>query len=448
MNMLKRSLNTALLITSLLLLIGTVTAQDNPNARVKDMSSTLRLRQAPSVTGGVIMELAGGTPLKLVGRTANNSWLKVETYESQTGWVSAAYVVVYIALADVPVLNEAPVTSMSPVATVSSDEGGARVASMNSTLRLRQEPSTAAAILAELSGGTPLQIIGRTEDSAWLNVTTASGLTGWVSAAYVVSGGTPAAVVAPSGSGAGSLPSASGVRGVRDIYARGQTLGNRRGVFTKIGDSITVSEYALDAIGRNTFNLGGYGNLQRVIDTFLSTGFNSFTHVSSAAGVGWTTSVALEPRCNGISAVECELDGIKPSVALIQLGTNDLLYLSPDQFSYNLARIVDICIDRGVVPVLATIPYRDGFEDGVNTFNAIIRGIASSRDIPIWDVKGALDGLPNRGLSGDGVHPSWPPAGYADSANFANPEALQAGYVARNLKALQVLEYVLNAVGG
>ena len=70
------------------------------------------------------------------------------------------------------------------------------------------------------------------------------------------------------------------------------------------------------------------------------------------------------------------------------------------------------------------------------------------RDLLEVERKHALDGLPNRGLSGDGVHPSWPPAGYADSANFANPEALQAGHVARNLKALEVLAHVLGVIGG
>lgn len=435
-------------LAALLLLTGVIGAQDSPQAQVKAMFSTLRLRQTPSVSGAVILELAGGTPLKLIGRNANNSWLKVETYEGQAGWVSSAYVVVNIPLTDVPVLEEAAAAA-SPAVIVANpaDPNAAYVRNMGSTLRLRDAPSLSGAVLAELYGGTALEILGSSADGAWLNVN-AGGMSGWVWAAYVVVGSGSAAPVTTTASSGGSLPAGTDVRGIRNIYTRGQALGNQRGVFTKIGDSITVSEFSLDAIGRNMYNLGGYGYLQRVIDTFMSTGFNSFTHGSSAAGVGWTTAVALEPRCNGVSVIACELDGVKPSVALIQFGTNDLLYLSADQFSYNLAQIVDICIDKGVVPVLATIPYRDGFEDGVNTFNSIIRGIAASRELPVWDVKGALDGLPNRGLSGDGVHPSWPPAGYADSANFANPEALQAGYVARNLAALQVLDQVLNAMGG
>jgi hypothetical protein len=100
------------------------------------------------------------------------------------------------------------------------------------------------------------------------------------------------------------------------------------------------------------------------------------------------------------------------------------------------------------VPVLATIPYRAGFEGGVDAFNQIIRNVAASRDIPLWDVKSALDGLPNRGLSGDGIHPSSAPGGYADSANFASGDSMQAGYVTRNLTALQILERTLNTIGG
>jgi uncharacterized protein YraI len=431
------------------------------------MATTLRLRESPSVLAATIVELSGGTPLNVIGRTANGGWYKVEA-EGVTGWVSSGYVELFVGLSSLPVLTEGvtvspplpPGAAGSPTATTNGEvspavQGTARVGNIGGTLRLRHSPTTLAAILQELLPGTMLEVLGRSEDGAWLNVTVPDGTTGWVSAAYVVMGGGARPVTVTSG-GTGAtvnLPSAAGVRGVRAIYARGQALGNQRNVFTKIGDSMTSSTESLDAIGRGTYQLGAYGSLQRVIDTFNS-GFNSFTHVSAAAGPGWTTMVALEPRfrntaiCQAeVSSVECELDRVKPAVALIQLGTNDMQYISADVFAYNLTRIVDICIDKGVVPVLATIPYREGFGESVDAFNNVIRGVAASRDLPVWDVKAALDGLPNRGLSGDGIHPSSAPGGYADSANFANGEALQAGYVARNLTALQILNSVLNSMG-
>lgn len=455
------------LCAGLLLMFGLAAAQDGTNARVKSMATTLRLRESPSVLAATIVELNGGTPLNVIGRTANNGWFKVEADGGLTGWVSAGYVELSVGLSSVPILTEGvtvspplpPDAADAPTAATNNsgstaNEGTARVGNIGGTLRLRHSPTTLAAILQELLPGTPLDVLGRSDDGAWLNVTVPDGTIGWVSAAYVVMGGGGAlAPVTSTGTTTANLPSAAGVRGVRAIYARGQALGNQRNVFTKIGDSMTASTESLDAIGRGTYSLGAYGSLQRVIDTF-NAGFNSFTHVSAAAGAGWTTMVALEPRFRNtaicqteVSSVECELDRVKPAVALIQLGTNDMQYISADTFAYNLTRIVDICIDKGVVPVLATIPYREGFGESVDAFNNVIRGVAASRDLPVWDVKAALDGLPNRGLNADGIHPSSAPGGYADSANFANAEALQTGYVARNLSALQILNTVLNSMG-
>lgn len=451
------------LCAGLLLMVGLAAAQDGTNAHVKSMATTLRLRESPSVLAATIVELSGGTPLNVIGRTANGGWYKVEV-NSVSGWVSSGYVELSVGLSSLPILTEGvtlapPLPPDAPAATTndggSGNEGTARVGNIGGTLRLRHSPTTLAAILQELLPGTTLEVLGQSADGAWLNVTVPDGTTGWVSAAYVVMGGgaTPVTVTNAGTGTTTTLPSAAGVRGVRAIYARGQALGNQRNVFTKIGDSMTSSTESLDAIGRGTYTLGAYGSLQRVIDTFNS-GFNSFTHISVAAGPGWTTMVALEPRFRNtaicqteVSSVECELDRVKPAVALIQLGTNDMQYISSDVFAYNLTRIVDICIDRGVVPVLATIPYREGFGESVDAFNNVIRGVAASRDLPVWDVKAALDGLPNRGLSGDGIHPSSAPGGYVDSANFANSEALQAGYVARNLAALQILNSVLNSMG-
>jgi len=435
-------------------LTGVLNAQDSPNARVKSMATLLRMRETPSPLGVVILELVGGTPLTVLGRTLDDNWLNVKTAEGQAGWVASGYIEVLIALDSVAIMTADGGTVSTP-ATVTPDAtaqpqitadpaSGGVVVKNGITLRLREAANTTAVVITTLDSGTPLEIIGQTADGEWLNVT-ANGQTGWVSALYVESASAAGGVISPQ----------VNIQGVSVIYQRGRVLGNQYGVFAKIGDSMSVSEYSLDAIGRDQYSLGSYANLQQVINVFSTSSFNSFTHVSAAAGGGWTTAIVLDPAyrntalCqNEISPLECELDRIKPSVALIQLGTNDVQYLSPDQFAFNLTRIVDICIDRGVVPVLTTIPYRVGFDGRVDVFNGIIGNLAASRNIPLWGLKASLDNLPNRGIGGDGIHPSFPPGGYADSANFANGEALQSGYTTRNLTALQVLAQVLSVMGG
>lgn len=464
--MIRRSrLIVGLLAVLLAALVTGLSAQET-NGRVKDMATTVRLREAPSLTSEIIAELAGGTPLNLIGRTANGQWYQA-TADGQTGWLAWGYVVALVPVETIPVIGggqPTPPASTAPTqpttTTSAAPSSGGAVVRPGISLRLRTDASLSASVIRELPGNTRLEIIAQSADGAWLNVNTPAGETGWVSAQYVIRSGGSAPVTTTTTGGDAPTTSASvgpavNVRGVRAIYERGQALGNQRGVFTRVGDSISVSEYSLDAIGRGTYNLGAYGGLQRVIDAFRTPSFNSFTHVSVSAGGGWTTMIALEPRFRDpsvckteVSPLECEYDRVKPSVALIQLGTNDLLYITADQFSANINRIVDISIDRGVIPVLTTIPYRDGYRDGVDAFNAVIRQTAANRDVPLWDLNAALNGLPNSGVSGDGIHLSWPPGGYLDSANFASPEAVQSGYGTRNLTALQVLERVLNAMGG
>lgn len=431
------------------------------NAQVISMSSTLRLRDQPTTINSTILaELTGGTALTVIGRTANNQWLQVRTADGLTGWAVADYIDLKVALSTIPVVDAAPAptTNTTPAEAPASTEGQpqAQVIRMGGTLRLRAEPTTAAAILLELPSGAALGLTGRTPAGEWLRVTAPDGQSGWVSAAYVtvfidintveMVGGAPTA-----SSAVGSTASAGSATDMISVYRRGQAKGNDPNVFSKVGDSISVAVEMYDPIGRGVYNLGEYGYLQAAIDHFWLHE-NSFTRSSLAAANGWSTSAVLNPSfskpslCYATeSPLECEYRIARPAVALIMLGTNDVTFLSPDVYAYNINRIVEISIENGVIPVLSTLPVRLGHEGQVEHFNAIIREIAGVRGLPLWDFYSASAGLPNSGLGGDGVHLSAPSGGYVDAANFTGSN-LQSGYVARNLGALQMLYAVLNNI--
>jgi lysophospholipase L1-like esterase len=242
-----------------------------------------------------------------------------------------------------------------------------------------------------------------------------------------------------------------------NIYAKGQALGNRRTVFSKVGDSITVADVMYRPIGFGNYSLGGYGYLQRTIDFFSQTQArdnNSFNNSSLAAQNGWTTSTVLNPQyanqdaCNeGESPLACEYRTTKPAVALIMFGSNDVAIVPSDEFAYNLRVIVEYSIARGVIPVLSTIPPRRGFEPQVAFYNQLVTEIASAYGVSLWDYGAAMRTLPNDGLSGDGLHPSYPPEGFSHAANFTG-DYLQYGYVMRNLTALQALDVLRRRVLG
>jgi hypothetical protein len=245
----------------------------------------------------------------------------------------------------------------------------------------------------------------------------------------------------------------SGLSGhAREIYLLGQQLGNRRGVFSKVGDSITASPSFLTQVGYGRADLAGHTYLQPVIDFYLQTSArtsNSFANQSLAARNGWTTFDLLDPakassQCQGMSPLVCEYTFVKPSVALIMIGSNDMLWgHNPSDFRDKLDNIVWTSIEMGVIPVVSTLPrnYQAG-AGWVDQYNAQIVSVARKYDIPLWDYAVPMDGLPNKGISPDGLHPS---EGGWNTAIF-DDNGLQFGYNMRNLTALVVLDKIWREV--
>jgi lysophospholipase L1-like esterase len=143
----------------------------------------------------------------------------------------------------------------------------------------------------------------------------------------------------------------------------------------------------------------------------------------------------------GESPLVCEYRAVRPAVAIIMLGTNDVPGTPASTFEANMRRVIETTISMGVIPVVSTIPpmHRVGIDGRVEEFNDILARLTREHDVPLLDYWSALQGLPNDGLGSDGVHPSWAPNG--NSANFTS-EYLQYGMTVRNLTALWALDAV------
>lgn len=346
-------------------------------------------------------------------------------------------------------------------------------------LRLRSAPEVNEDnVVAVLEASSGLSIVGRTADTLWLEVVTGAG-EGWVMSQWVAvtealsslpvtaetssaAPSSPSAAVTPATSIAqrGSYPDSthpyiSGVTDTsRQIFVRGQSLGNRANVFSKIGDSITDNSVFLEPIGLGEYDLRGYPELAPVVDYFsqaVARDHNSFANTSLAAKGGWSTWNVTNPDSAdpdfclpGETPLDCEYRLVRPSVALIMLGTNDVLTRDPEVYESWMRDIVETSIQQGVIPVLSTIPAFHGEEakGRVESINGIIIRLAQEYDIPLWDYWSAIQYLPNNGLSLDGIHPSW-----AVPADFT-PENLQYGMTVRNLTALQALDAVWRGAMG
>ena len=374
----------------------------NLEARVALDGDHLRLRAAPSTAGQILVLLEAFTPLEVVGRTADDFWLEVSIGAAQHGWVMRKYVEVFVDLAGVPVTGAAVDATETPPP-----------------------------FPVPLSPGT--QPVGVLPGPTYAPPPNGTG-----AAANYVSYTSP-------------YPYLSNLTSrMREIYLTGRVLGNRPNVFSKVGDSITVAPDFLTPIGLGQARLHDFGYLAPVIHYFSTDPVwdaNSFANHSFAAANGWSAWTALDVNyadqtwCRpGESPLRCEYRLARPALALIMLGTNDAASGSgPDAFRANLSTIVNSSLQMGVIPVLSTLPDRTlGDIPGARVweFNAVIREVAQTYSVPLWDYWAALQGLPEQGI-GDTVHPSTPPNGNA--ADFS-PENLSYGYTVRNLGALFVLD--------
>jgi hypothetical protein len=225
-------------------------------------------------------------------------------------------------------------------------------------------------------------------------------------------------------------------------------------VFMKVGASSTVSQSTLYCFANDVVDLDLHeATLASTLDFFLAGQAGDttpFDRVTLAAEVGrsagWAISGSPSPIEQELAAITA--DG--PSLALVHYGANDmglgLTYASalPGYFE-NMSDLLDLLIDQGVVPVVFGISRRldqEGADDWVQTYNAVIRGLAQARSIPFVDLRFALEGLPGYGLAGDGLHLEK----YDEGACILTAEGLTHGYNIRNLIALQLLDRLHGAL--
>jgi hypothetical protein len=231
-------------------------------------------------------------------------------------------------------------------------------------------------------------------------------------------------------------------RRLREIAARDPSL--RADVFSKIGDSMTASDDFMRCFARPELELGEHAAVLPMIERFRAT--DSFRRRSEAARIGWSAWQVLE---GNPSPLEREVTAIRPRFALVQFGTNDLELGKMKHFALRLLDVTDSLIERGVIPILFTIPRRkDSLERDVwvQRYNAVVRLIAQSRQVPLVDYHRELLRLPGQGMAKDGIHPSTYKGPRGRDGCALHAEGLRHGYNLRNLLSLRALERALHAL--
>ncbi|MBN1963485.1 MAG: SH3 domain-containing protein [Anaerolineae bacterium] len=473
-----------LLITALLaaLIIGPAAAPVTAQGGTAVTISNLNVRVGPSAEEGIIATLPRGTVVTLLGRNRIGDWVYVGTPTLNGGWVASRFLNWddTIDLGSLPVVNNAGQTGGAGSTLGFS---GALIRQPNAwpvqQMNLRVGPDTSEPSLGLIPAGTPLVVEGRTPDGVWAFAQAPDGSwAGWVAAGFLslsldldfdalpvttaqggwsnLGGAAPVSI--PEEENAhlqllidrlASVPVIPAIsERAQDIFALGQGMGNRADVFSKIGDCHTDNLGFLFGFGQSDYNLGAYGSLQATVDFFSVTpprdGVpNSFVNWGAGANSAFTAESLLndiwaDPAiCQpGETPLVCEYRLTRPALALILLGSVDTQVYDAGTFEFHLHEIVQQTIDRGVIPVLSTIPaHPDYFWERTLEYNRIILDLAQREDLPVINYWLALRSLPNYGLASDNFHLS-----ESGSCTHFTSEETQYGLVLRNLITLQTLD--------
>ena len=160
--------------------------------------------------------------------------------------------------------------------------------------------------------------------------------------------------------------------------------------------------------------------------------------------------------------VERWLSTMKPEVAVIMFGSNDLTQLEADEYQRRTRAVIMSCLDQGTVVILSTIPPRHDHVAKAQQFAEIVRQLGRELKVPVcdymaeivkrrsddWD--GTLPQFRDRSgyevltlVSGDGVHPSNP----RDFPNDFSDQGLRTnGFALRNYVVLRDYARVIRLV--
>ncbi len=325
-----------------------------------------------------------------------------------------------------------------------------------------------------LPTNTPLMLVAVSRDLLWYKVQTSNGRQGWVFARLLSIAREPPGLpvvdvplpTAPAiifiqsqfPNGNMGLPptpisiaavSSGGVSPrVMEIYQQGLQMGNNPRSFAKVGDSLTSNQSFMLGYGMGQYNLGVYSSLQDTVNYFSA---DAYLRSSSASHPGFSAAAVIDPlnaptkTClPNESPLLCEYRLIRPSIAFILFGSVDVQRYDATTFHDSLNQVVALTIGQGVIPVLTTFPYASNYyPEEAAVFNAIIRRIAASQQLPLIDLEVAASSLPGRGVGSDFFHMT---QRGDDSINLTGDE-YQYGATMRNLLTLQMLDTLRRGLG-
>ncbi len=146
------------------------------------------------------------------------------------------------------------------------------------------------------------------------------------------------------------------------------------------------------------------------------------------------------------------LDKYQPQMAVLMLGTNDVSAgRKPEEFRADMTKAVDLILERGIIPIVSTIPPHVGRPELARSFNEALRALAKAKSVPLVDFEAEI--LKRRPNDWDGtllgkgdVHPTANQGG-ANPASEPTAENLRnSGYLLRGWLSVKKIGEVKRVV--
>ncbi len=231
---------------------------------------------------------------------------------------------------------------------------------------------------------------------------------------------------------------------VKQIFAKGQALGNNPQRFSKVGDSIIEQPHYMVKFDTPDYNLGQYAYLQDVLNYYRgSYGRDSLAVRRGLHSWSWNNPTwADKDQClPDEGPIACEYRINQPSVAFIVLGSNDVGV--PEYFRKSMEDLVQFTIERGVIPIIVTKADRHEGDPDKNINNTILKDIAAKFNVPLLDFDAVAGTMPNRGIDpADGTHLT-----FYYAHDYSVPVAFTKGHAVHDLTSVITLDRLWRMLG-
>jgi uncharacterized protein YgiM (DUF1202 family) len=138
-------------------------------------TGSLNVRTNPGPNYPSLTTANYGANLTLLGRTADNTWLKVRAPNAVEGWANASLISTTTDFNQLPVLADAVPSQPIPQPPVNP----------SNTTSLRSCPSLSCGATGSVYSGLAVTATGRNADSSWIYLVTSNGQQGWIQSQYV-----------------------------------------------------------------------------------------------------------------------------------------------------------------------------------------------------------------------------------------------------------------------